>query len=26
MHGEKYIMQSEMEGMKESKKGSAKEY
>ena len=26
MHGEKYIMQSEMQGMKESKKGSAKEY
>ena len=26
MHGEKYIMQSEMEGMKESKKGSSKGY
>ena len=26
MHGEKYIMESEMQGMKESKKGSAKEY
>ena len=26
MHGEKYIMQSEMQGMKESKKGSSKEY
>tara|TARA_R110000737_G_scaffold91697_2_gene124256 strand:+ start:490 stop:807 length:318 start_codon:yes stop_codon:yes gene_type:complete len=26
MHGEKYIMQSEMQGMKESKKGSSKGY
>ena len=26
MHGEKYIMQSEMQGMKENKKGSSKGY